>query len=185
MGDLISRQAAIDALVGITIFKTKHELMQRVNASVQDEQGWLGAVAECLDEIEDLPSAKPETHEERTETHACDLISRQAAMNAFAEYVRRSNNSDFAPTPTWNDAVEIVDNLPSEEVQPVRQTAEWVYGEKDGADGWYCSRCGFHVPWYYEYYGLKNIDFIRDFHTCPHCDAKMLKYTGMERELDG
>ena len=60
MADLISRQAAIDALVGITMFKTKHELMQRVNASVQDEQGWLGAVAECLDEIEDLPSAQPE-----------------------------------------------------------------------------------------------------------------------------
>ena len=60
MNDCISRQAAIDALVGITRFKTKHELMQRVNASVQDEQGWLGAVAECLDEIEDLPSAQPE-----------------------------------------------------------------------------------------------------------------------------
>ena len=59
MSDLIERQAAIDALVGITMFKTKHELMQRVNASVQDEQGWLGAVAECLDEIEDLPSAQP------------------------------------------------------------------------------------------------------------------------------
>ena len=58
--DLISRQAAIDALVGVTMFKTKHEIMQRVNASVQDEQGWLGAVAECLDEIEDLPSAQPE-----------------------------------------------------------------------------------------------------------------------------
>ena len=60
MNDLIGRQAAIDALVGITMFKTKHELMQRVNASIQDEQGWLGAVAECLDEIEDLPSAQPE-----------------------------------------------------------------------------------------------------------------------------
>ena len=62
MNDLIGRQAAIDALVGITMFKTKHELMQRVNASVQDEQGWLGAVAECLDEIEDLPSAQPVRH---------------------------------------------------------------------------------------------------------------------------
>lgn len=71
------------------------------------------------------------------------------------------------------------------DVQPVRQTAEWIYGEKDGADGWYCSKCGFHVPWYYEYYGLNNINFIKDFHTCPHCDAKMLKYTGMEREQNG
>lgn len=66
-----------------------------------------------------------------------------------------------------------------------RQTAEWIYGEKDGADGWYCSKCRFHIPWYYDYYGLNNINFIRDFHTCPHCDAKMVKYTGMEREKDG
>lgn len=69
--------------------------------------------------------------------------------------------------------------LSSADVQP-RKTAEWVYGEKDGADGWYCSECKFHIPWYYDYYGLKNIDFIRDFHTCPHCDAKMMKYTGMK-----
>ena len=45
-----------------------------------------------------------------------DLISRRAAMNEFAERVKRSNNSDFAPTPTWNDAVEIVENLPSVDV---------------------------------------------------------------------
>ena len=69
MNDLIGRQAAIDALVGITMFKTKHELMQRVNASVQDEQGWLGAVAECLDEIEDLPSAQPVRHGKWNETN--------------------------------------------------------------------------------------------------------------------
>ena len=69
-------------------------------------------------------------------------------------------------------------------VKAVRNTAEWIYGEKDGADGWYCSKCGFHIPWYYDYYGLNNIDFIRDFHTCPHCDAKMMKYTGMKGEWD-
>lgn len=69
--------------------------------------------------------------------------------------------------------------------QPERNTAEWIYGEKDGADGWYCSKCGFHIPWDYDYYGLNNIDFIRDFHTCPHCDAKMLKYTGMDGEENG
>lgn len=45
-----------------------------------------------------------------------DYISRQAAMNAFAERVKRSNNSDFAPVPRWNDAVEIVENLPSADV---------------------------------------------------------------------
>ena len=87
MSDLISRQAAIDALVGITMFKTKHELMQRVNASVQDEQGWLGAVAECLDEIEDLPSAQPEqryTEEElRVFAHgiSLSLLSKRSAQH--------------------------------------------------------------------------------------------------------
>lgn len=82
----------------------------------------------------------------------------------------------------WNDAIDaIMDNEPSADL-PVRNTAEWIYGEKDGADGWYCSKCGFHIPWYYDYYGLKNINFIRDFHTCPHCDAKMLKYTGKDGE---
>ncbi len=48
-----------------------------------------------------------------------DYISRQATMNAFAEYVKRPNNSDFAPTPRWNDAVEIVENLPSADVVEV------------------------------------------------------------------
>ncbi len=76
-------------------------------------------------------------------------------------------------------------DVPSEDVQAVRETAEWVYGEKDGADGWYCSKCGFHIPWYYDYYGLNNINFIRDFHTCPHCDAKMTKYTGKDVEQNG
>ena len=106
-----------------------------------------------------------------------DYISRQTAID------------ETWKEPTYTDPqnvlTEIRDRLyalPSADVAPVRQTAEWIYGEKDGADGWYCSKCKFHIPWYYEYYGLKNIDFIRDFHTCPHCDAKMTKYTGMKGE---
>ena len=60
-----------------------------------------------------------------------------------------------------------------------RKKGKWLYGEDDsGQDGWFCSECGFFIPWYYSYCGLNNIDFIRDFHTCPSCDAKMLTYTG-------
>ena len=68
--------------------------------------------------------------------------------------------------------------------QTGRKTAEWIYGENGGQDGWYCSRCGLFIPWDYEYYGLDNIDFIADFHTCPKCDRKMLKYTGMRGEQE-
>ena len=35
--------------------------------------------------IEALPSAQPETHDKRTEKHACDLISRQAAIETVME----------------------------------------------------------------------------------------------------
>lgn len=68
--------------------------------------------------------------------------------------------------------------------EPERKTAEWIYGENGGQDGWYCSKCGLFIPWDYEYYGLDNIDFIADFHTCPKCDRKMLKYTGMRGEQE-
>lgn len=42
-----------------------------------------------------------------------DMISRQAAMKEFSDFVRKSNNSDFAQTPTWNDAVSLVGSMPS------------------------------------------------------------------------
>ncbi len=107
-----------------------------------------------------------------------DLIDRELAIDEAYAVIVDDAVCDVVP-------VETLEALPSVEAEPVRQTAEWIYGEKDGADGWYCSKCGFHIPWYYEYYGLNNINFIRDFHTCPHCDSKMMKYTGMEREQDG
>ena len=70
--------------------------------------------------------------------------------------------------------------------QPERKKGRWIYGECDGQDGWYCSECGGFVPWDYDYYGLDNIDFIKDFKTCPRCDARMISYTGMEEgEQDG
>ena len=42
-----------------------------------------------------------------------DLISRQALMKEFSDFVRASNSSDFAQTPTWNDAVSLVGSMPS------------------------------------------------------------------------
>lgn len=41
-----------------------------------------------------------------------DLINRQTLMKEFSDFVRRSNNSDFAPAPTWNDAVSLVKSMP-------------------------------------------------------------------------
>ena len=41
-----------------------------------------------------------------------DLISRRALMKELSDFVRASNNSDFARTPTWNDAVSLVGSMP-------------------------------------------------------------------------
>lgn len=43
------------------------------------------------------------------------LIDADVLMREFAEFVRASNNSDFAKTPTWNDAVSLVGSMPSAE----------------------------------------------------------------------
>ena len=73
---------------------------------------------------------------------------------------------------------QAIEALPS--AQPERKTGRWIYGEKDGQDGWYCSECKGFIPWDYDYYGLNNIDFIKDFKTCPFCDSKMVSCTGSE-----
>ena len=63
-GDLISRQAAIEVL------------------GVFTQTDVLGHTPKQI--VEALPSAQPETHERRTETHSCDGIERQAAIDEEA-----------------------------------------------------------------------------------------------------
>lgn len=75
-----------------------------------------------------------------------DLISRQALMKEFSDFVRESNNSDFAPTPTWNDAVSLVESMPSAE-----RRGRWEKIELSAPSGDYvmfqCSEC---ASLYYE-----------------------------------
>lgn len=68
--------------------------------------------------------------------------------------------------------------------QPERKKGKWIYGENDCQDGWFCSECRFFIPWDYDYYGLNNINFIKDFHVCPHCKAEMVTYTGKNEDTD-
>ena len=87
--DLISRQAAIDVLY-------KNYILGR---------GDLNEVLDhIVDRLEKLPSAEPKRTEKRTETHACDLISRKkvrykltALVNELEEIfanIREKNEDD-------------------------------------------------------------------------------------------
>lgn len=56
--------------------------------------------------------------------------------------------------------------------EPEPKTGRWIYGKHDVAmcDGYWCDKCGFFVPWDYQH---KSIDFIKDYHICPSCGARM------------
>ena len=93
-----------------------------------------------------------------------EYIEREAVMQKFADHVKRSNNSDFAPVPTWNQAVQIVEDSPAADARPfTRGKWEPVHRYKDNAVvGWGCSVCGF------------EIDISEDgFNYCPKCGADM------------
>ena len=101
MSDTISRQAAIDVVDAVW--------------SVTGDKN----VAKVWDQIKDLPSAQPEKRtEERTETHACDLISRQAAID------------DIKAVYEWHDTVtegrilEHLRRLPSAQPEPIKINIE-------------------------------------------------------------
>lgn len=78
-----------------------------------------------------------------------DLISREALKKACAEMVRGSNNSDFIPCPSWNNAMELIDNAPTIDG----------FSENEGECPYECSCCG------------RTYDYAMNF--CGYCGAKM------------
>ena len=150
MSDTISRQAAIDGFY-----------------EMASDMDYLCTVSDYVSFLESLPSAQPEKRtQERTKTHACDLISRQAAIDAL------DKRFDSIPMEQTTEILLLrkdLRNLPS--AQPQRMRGKWTYGEDEyGIDGYHCDKCGFFVPWDYTH---KFIDFIKDYHFCPNCGADM------------
>ena len=99
MSDLISRQQAIDAIMG-----------EYPDAHYPD---WYAI------KIMALSSAQPEERtEKRTESHACDLISRQAAIDALHTWFRDGFDEDK----WWNSThvLAAIEGLPS-----VQQERKW------------------------------------------------------------
>lgn len=89
--DTISRQAAIDAVCKYCEYYYNENVIQR---------------------IKEIPSAQPEKRtNERTETHACDLISRQAIINSF-------RYDDDGTAWDMNDIVYRLEQFPSAQPEP-------------------------------------------------------------------
>ena len=74
--DLISKQAAIRWV--------KAECNPYGKPTLDYESG-----IKVIEHLERMPSAQSETHDKRTETHACDLIDRRAAIDAINGLIDR------------------------------------------------------------------------------------------------
>lgn len=173
MSDLISRQAAIDALVEPKVIDVYDHYWDGRNTQYKND----------VDAITDLPSAQHNTDysdgyadgykqgikdaqpeertNERTETHACDCISRQAAIDAVIEwYGCEPSDMDYF--------VKILAKQPS--AQPERKKGKWIHeikhhkSEEQEFDYYEirCSECGV----------FKRIGWS-DARYCPNCGADM------------
>ena len=104
-----------------------------------------------------------ETHEERTETHSCDCISRQSTIDAFYKY----------PNIYWTtlDVLAKIDALPS--AQPERESIKWIPHESifGGPDErvYTCDKCGYNIGFHVENF-------------CPNCGGKYERYEKKEGE---
>ena len=116
MADLISRQAAIDAL--------HMHLMYRMGTDSNKKR---------LDDwINGVPSAQPEKRtEERAETHACDLIDRQAAIEIVDRYSKSHMILQGKPMLGAASIVIELEALPSAQPEIIRcKDCKW-YGRAD------------------------------------------------------
>ena len=160
--DTISRQAAINIERNATVDTnpSHFEAHQKFTQFMDDAEissfgrwqwsnGFNTALTAVEIDLKKLPSAEPEKRtEERTETHACDCISRQAALDCVS-------NSLVA----W-EAYEAIEALPAAQPEIIR-----------------CGDCKHWIPYdwmFSEIWRSQNInDYSEDEIGCEYCDMAM------------
>lgn len=171
--DCISRQQAIDAL-------DKH-----IDTFDAIDTNYLCGLRTAMSILKEMPSAQPETHDKRTETHACDLIGRQEAIaiernatvdtnpshfEAHQKFTQFMDDAEVSSFGRWqwsngfNTALTAVGidlkNLPS--AQPERKKGKWVDNKNIAFPQ--CSICGMWID-VLQQSGKMNY--------CPNCGADM------------
>lgn len=115
-------------------------------------------------------SEQLETHDKRTETHACDLISRADAIDAIVNTVSdiglhdNSETARYGATYRQQEIITILESLPS--AQPKKKKGKWIPYSPEGLR-YKCSECEsrYETPW----------------HFCPNCGS----YNGGENHDKG
>jgi ribosomal protein S27AE len=138
--DTIYRQAAIDALDKRFDFVPMEQTTE---------------ILLLRKDLRELPTVQPK---KRTETHARDCISRQAAIRIASGYCHPAN------------IAKELEQLPS--VQPERKTAHWIEIAQysDGKHKIECSECGNHI---FDRGHANSFNVKNKYKYCPNCGAKM------------
>ena len=123
--------------------------------------------------MSDLISRQPEKRtEERTGTHSCDCISRQAVVdhiNRLIEVEKKQGTDDWGYGRERVNAYETMLHMVENEylypsVEPERKVGKWIVKIEDW-NRWTCSECGFSKR--------TDIHVSLGYKFCPNCGAKM------------
>ena len=137
VGDTISRQQAIE---DVEEYADRLQMVDwKENPGVPYK---VHALNWCINTLRELPSAQPETHDKRTETHACDLINRQQAIEAFEP----EHHTDWY-TPT---IIKTLEELPQAQQD---KSCKGCHFEKHGSRA--CDHCS---RMYMDRYEVRNVD---------------------------
>ncbi len=113
------------------------------------------------DAFMDVIEKRPETHEERTETHACDCISRQAAID---ELIAMREHIDARMSVIGGTAYEMaIEALRERE----RKKGKWQWCGNHHL----CSECDEWALTRWDEDECDEVDILTDF--CPNCGADM------------
>ena len=141
MNDLISRAEAIEAIEELQLpIMRSHEV---------GDQFRFAGLSDAREAIKALPSAQPETHDKRTETHACDCIERQAAIDAIScDITVTGRQNAEVVSETIGAFVDRIKALPSAQPEIIR-----------------CKDC----KYYMRPHGCGNIDGMATAQEDGHC----------------
>ena len=118
--DCISRQAAVSEIMDDLKDRSLHD-----DDSIPEDyaEGYDEGIRNAAVIVQQLPFAQPETHDKRTETHACDCISRQEALEALGDEpeVWTDSESEIAERNQWRLDVAAIKAVPSAqpEIRPI------------------------------------------------------------------
>lgn len=166
MSDLINRSDAIEAVRCVVRIDSKLDAMMMQSV-----------IAQITKNITALPSVKKEERtKERTETHACDCISRQAAIDACKSIKRSAIIEDGEPLVRKSAVKYVLEKLPSAEPQIIhcKDCKHWKQQTNYAGAPLSFGFCESDEMWrslYGETYEVSHIDTDDDFY-CGYAERR-------------